>query len=254
MFLQFILSLFIGSTNAYSKDIPELRKNIYQYSLEVGRTSDGFQGYFYLKKDGEIVHEERDYGSYFYVKSMDVNADGRRELIVTQWTGGGHCCLNLTIFELKKEITKLIHIEGGSRDFELTDVDEDNNIEIVFWDNPIDYVLSSFASSAQGKVIFKFQNGRFQLARSLMRENAPNSKELRMKKMKIKKEFSDRGELPHTFLELMMALSYSGHFHLAMTLAEELWPLARPGLADFKLNFSRSLSYSEYWRRFYLGP
>jgi hypothetical protein len=43
--------------------------------------------------------------------------------------------------------------------------------------------------------------------------------------IKVGQFISDRGELPYSFLELMMDLSYSGHFHLAMTLAEELWPV-----------------------------
>jgi len=245
-----LLTLILSFKSFGSREFKKIKLN--QYKIFTGQTPDGFQGYFSIIKNGLTVFEEREFGSYYYIKMKDVNGDKKIDLIITQWTGGAHCCYNLTIFNLQNGVSKLAYIQGGSRGFQLKNLDQDESLEIIFWDNPIDYLFNSFSSSAQGKVILKLKNGKFRLAPKLMKSSI-NSKDVQRMRLEIRKEFQTDGEIPHSFLKLLMQLSYSGHLDFALRLAEELWPKSRAGFTKFKLDFSRALSGSVYWREFYLA-
>lgn len=63
------------------------KRKLNQYQIYTGQTPDGFQGYFSIIKNGLTVYEEREFGSYYYIKMKDVNGDKNIDLIMTQWTG-----------------------------------------------------------------------------------------------------------------------------------------------------------------------
>jgi hypothetical protein len=101
--------------------------------------------------------------------------------------------------------------------------------------------------------VLKFKKDHFEVATHLMKKPTPSSKQIRMTKNKIKAAFR-KGEanpsLPYEFLNSLMEFSYSGHFELALKMADEVWPAEKPGLSKFKADFTQALRDSLYWKDF----
>jgi len=240
-------------------------KKIGQYRVLIDRPNDQDEGRIRIYQKNKLVFEEREFGSYYYLgnkfddslkgkdtySGKDVNGNSIPDLIVTQWTGGAHCCHYLTVFELGHEFRKLITVSGGSSGFGISDLDGDRIPEIEFWDWPIDYSFTSFADSAQGKTILKFEKNNYRVAKKLMITSVPTAKEINKIQSEIKNAFKkEKSNFPYKFLNAMMELSYSGHLDLAFKIADETWPNEKPGLSEFKIKFKDLLSDSPYWKEF----
>lgn len=246
-----------------------ISKRYGEYKVVIERNAEKTEGIFTVYKRNKQIYQERDWGSYYWfgnhfdesLKNSDIysgkDLTGRKvpNLIISKWTGGAHCCNYLSIYEMgKNKFKKLTTVDGGSYGFRIFDLNKDMIPEIEFWDWPIDYLFSSFAGSAQGKTILEYTEGEYRVASKIMLKPVPDQAVIEKKKSEIRLAFKNMNsaELPYTFLELMMDLSYSGHVKLAIKVAEDVWPKTKPGLAEFKLEFSRALSGSPYWREFYL--
>lgn len=222
-------------------------------------------GSLILRQANYIVFEEAEIDNHYYFgnyfddfASLD-NYSGRDitgkkipNLIVSNWTGGAHCCHFLHIFELGKKIKKLITIDARSSSIHLIDLDHDGFPEIEFWDGSIDYQFASFAGSPGGKVILKFQKDHYEVATHLMDKPLPTDKKLDSLKKKIRTAFAKRNtpSLPYELLKTLMDLSYSGHFNFALKFVDEVWPKEKYGLEKFKSEFSQALQDSAYWKEF----
>lgn len=248
-----------GSTTA---DVSVGERQIGPYQILITRVDDGIAGRIEIRKDGEIVFEEEEIGSYFYFGSnfepneniedlsgADFTGDGTPNLLISKWTGGAHCCNFLYIFELGENFKKIVTVKSDSYNITLSDLDQDNIPEIQFWEGAIDYLFASFAHSSPGRVVLKFTDGNYQISHEHMRAPLPSADILSEKKVSIRAAFeqNESSGLPYEFLELMMSLSYTGHLNEALGMADEVWPQRKPGLDKFKLDFKEALRSSDYW-------
>lgn len=262
LFFTFLLFILVCES-VYTEEIQI--KSFGHYKVIVDRPNDQDEGRVRIYQKGKKVFEEREFGSYYFIgNKFDVSLKGRDtlsgkdlngnfipDLIITQWTGGAHCCNYLTIFELGKELKKLVNVSGGSSGFGIADLDGDRVPEIEFWDWPIDYAFTGFSDSAQGRTILKFENGKYRVSQNLMITRAPISKEINKIQIEIKNSFKDENfNISYVFLKAMMDLSYSGHLDLALIIADNTWPVEKPGLSEFKLRFKNLLNDSFYWKEF----
>ncbi len=182
----------------------------------------------------------------------DITGKGVANLVISNWTGGAHCCHFLHIFELGNNLKKLVTVEALSSSIRLVDLDHDGNLEIEFWDGAIDEKFACFARSPGGRVVLKFRKDHYEVATNLMKKLAPTARKMKRLKQNLKRSFKgeESPELPYAFLKVLMELSYSGHLKLALQVADETWPIEKPGLAKFKSEFSQALQKSQYWRGF----
>ncbi|MDD4976400.1 MAG: hypothetical protein PHY93_18725 [Bacteriovorax sp.] len=259
---NFLFLFFIcGIANAEDVQV----KKIGLYKILIDRPNDQDEGRIRIYQRGKLVFEEREFGSYYYLgnrfdgslkakdpySGKDLNGNSIPDLIITQWTGGAHCCHYLTVFELGHKFRKLITVSGGSSGFGISDLDGDKIPEIEFWDWPIDYAFTSYAESAQGKTILKFEKNNYRVSQKLMTTSVPTAKKINTFQSEIKNAFKkEKSNFPYTFLSAMMDLSYSGHLDLAFKIADKTWPVERPGLSEFKLEFKNLLNNSPYWKEF----
>lgn len=182
----------------------------------------------------------------------DITGNGLPNLVISNWTGGAHCCNFLHIFELGKKLRKLVTVEANSSSVRLVDLDRDGFPEIEFWDGAIDYLFASFAGSPAGRVVLKFKKDHYEVATHLMRKPLPTLKKIKVMRQKIRIAFRmEKGpDLPYEFLKLMMDLSYSGHSEMALKIASDEWPKDKEGLSNFKEKFVQALQDSPYWKKF----
>jgi hypothetical protein len=267
LLLKFIIGCLIFNSIANSKDILIAHKKIGNYQISIFNDQEKSFRYVNIKKEKMILFHEEGFGEYFYLgnnfddslngkdiySGRSLNNNGIPNLVISHWTGGSHCCHFLYVFELGKDFKIIGKIDVGSSDIKLKDIDHDNIPEIIFWDGSIDYQFASFASSPKGKVILKFQNGKYELATHLMRKPLPKLSALKAMNKNSIYEFDDKKnitELPFSLLEAMMNLSYSGHFNEALKFADDVWPKNKDGLEKFKKEFSSALNESKYWKNF----
>ncbi len=225
------------------------------------------RGKIIIKKGKVKVFEESEIDNHYYFGNHfdpssdelpdifsggDLTGDGIASLVISNWTGGAHCCHFLHVFELGKKLKKLVTVEALSSSIRLVDLDHDGYPEIEFWDGAIDEQFACFAGSPGGRVVLKFQNGRYEVATHLMKKPMPTTKKIKHLKRDLVRAFKEEQspDLPYPFLEALMEMSYSGHFKLALQLADKTWPVEKPGLASFKNEFSKALQKSQYWKNF----
>ncbi|MBK7890111.1 MAG: hypothetical protein IPJ84_04465 [Bdellovibrionales bacterium] len=140
-------------------------------------------------------------------------------------------------------------VEALSASIRLVDLDRDGYPEIEFWDGAIDEQFACFARSPGGRVVLKFRKDHYEVATHLMKRAAPTAKKLKRLKLDLARAFKEESpDLPYRFLKALMDLSYSGHFKLALQVADETWPVGKPGLEKFKSEFSQALQNSQYWK------
>ena len=192
----------------------------------------GVDNHYSFGNDFDPVFEGADRFS-----GRDITGNGSPNLVVSNWTGGAHCCHFLQIFELGKDLKKLVAVEANSSSVLLVDLDHDGFPEIEFWDGAIDYQFASFAGSPGGRVVLKYQNGVYVVASHLMKRPMPTAKKIKHLKKVILGAFKkeETPDLPYVFLKTMMDLSYSGHLDLAFKLADETWPSEKTGLVGILL-------------------
>lgn len=242
------------------------KKKFGGYTVSLSQSFKNDLGKLVIKQDKDKVFESAEIDDHYTFgnnfdetlngrdpySGRDITGQGLPNLVVSNWTGGAHCCHFLYIFEIGKKLKKLVTVEANSSSVRLVDLDHDSFPEIEFWDGAIDYLFASFAGSPGGRVVLKYQNNHYEVATNLMRKTCPNSTQLEKLKKKIRTAFKkeDSPELPYDFLSAMMDLSYSGHFELAMKIASEEWPSEKPGLLKFKEKFTQALHDSLYWKDF----
>lgn len=273
-YIWILLALFFSNANANDSDefIREKRKfGAYHAVHTIYSPNDEDKVYLEtieIKKGNKVLFKEEDYGDHYYFgtefgagsESRDKdpysgsNITGNKipNLVIGNWNGGAHCCFFLHIFELGKELKRLITIEGGSYPPTLVDLDKDKILEIEFYDGAIDYQFACFASSPPGRVVMEYKNGKYQVSKKFMYRKVPSKRKIKKEVVKIIRAFKTPNgpDLPFEFLKLMMDLSYTGHLKLALKIADETWPPKREGLEKFKTDFQKSLYDSTYWPSF----
>lgn len=251
---------------SYAVDGKFEKRRFGPYKVSLSQEFESGRGKVIIKKGNDKVFEESEVGNHYsfgnsfdpvldgpdLYSGHDITGNGFSNLVISNWTGGAHCCHFLHVFELGRKLKKLVTVEANSSSIRLVDLDHDGFPEIEFWDGAIDYLFACFAGSPGGRVVLKFQKDHYEVATHLMKTPIPTRQKIEDLKKAIVFAFNknDNPDLPYEFLNTMMELSYSGHFDLALRLADETWPAKKSGLTKFKDEFSKALHDSLYWKKF----
>ena len=96
----------------------------------------------------------------------DVTGDRRAELVVTNYSGGAHCCLSTAIYSLDDATPKpLLSLDTGDCMGEMIDLDRNGTAEFQTCDPAYGYAFCAFAFSPFPPVVFAYdrQKGVFVL-------------------------------------------------------------------------------------------
>ena len=94
---------------------------------------------------------------------VDIDCDGKRELVYTRYSRGLHCCLGLMIWSFKDDKPQLLYQheykdQGG---FLLKDIDGDCSLELLFADDSWAYWKTDYSRSPSVGVELKLINGKY---------------------------------------------------------------------------------------------
>jgi len=214
------------------------------------RTLESF-GEFTL---GQAAHPEHDIPAV--ENGADLTGRGRPDLIVTNWTGGAHCCFTHYVFELEPQLRLVGQINdadgdlshfarlGGDREYSYLG----NDWTFAYWD-------TSFLESPAPAVVLHFvddaRGGGFHLALDKMQKPAPSEKQWKKAVQEAKAAFAEHGSsadgVGSELWSNMLDLIYTGHADLAWKLMDEAWPADRGDKEKVLSGFCTQLKTSPYW-------
>jgi hypothetical protein len=177
---------------------------------------------------------------------QDMTGDGIPDLLITQWTGGAHCCTMYRLFQLGDEFRVLGAVYAGDYDSQIADLDGDGNWEFIVHDWAYAYNGPWAEAGKPGPyVILHYTGDGYHLAGQLMRKPAPTTEELQA----LAEPYvgNSRAAAQGRFWEDAVGLVYSGHPESLISFLELVWPddpTQRAGFLDWMLS---SMHESLYW-------
>lgn len=92
----------------------------------------------------------------------DLDADGEPEVLVDTFSGGAHCCFELSVFGFQSAAGTYGHVERplGNVFFQLQDLDQDGRTELVTADDRFAYAFTSYAGSAFPPLVLNYAGGQ----------------------------------------------------------------------------------------------
>ncbi len=242
--------------------VVEEQENHENYKVTIFSAGDGDCHFIEIEKDGVLLYHDEGIGAHFYFGSdlekeanpfLRITGKYSLNLVFSKWTGGMHCCYSLHIFDLTDGFQKIADLDGGNFSPELRDLDFDGIPEIEIRDDFLAYRFSSFADSATGRVVMKYEGSDYRIADEYMREPAPDSDSLAVKIEPWRRSLGKRKDLdnlPQSFMQAVTDLVFSGNKQAAFELVDRVWPADFPGKVTFLASYDDALHESKYYRMF----
>lgn len=191
--------------------------------------------------------------------ARDITGDGIKDVVVTNYSGGAHCCYTYKVFSLGSEFSQIADLavqDAGASVFE--DKDGDGIYEFVTWDMTFAYWNASFAWSPSPQAILRFKDGRYTLAYDLMTKPLPTLEEEQTSLIQDEEEIKSlcsndiwswrKGNMCVTpdIWGHMLDLIYSGHPDAAWTFLDRWWKGSQEEKEWFIYDFKSRLVSSPY--------
>lgn len=238
-----------------------------KYDARIYRDMDTGEGSFEVLRSGKQVYTQKGFKFYFghadgneeednlISIGKDITGDGKPNLVISEWTGGMHCCLISSVFEIDDHFRKVATINGMHSGVGFTDLNGDGKLEVTFRDWTFAYWWTSFAASPAPGLILSYQDGSYKLAADLMRKPAPTVTELEERVERVRDGDSwavmdnlSGGIPPSHFWGYTLDLIYSGNAKYAWKFVDMAWPQNSTGKEEFIKAFKKRLAMSPYWR------
>jgi hypothetical protein len=186
-----------------------------------------------------------------------VTGDNRPEMIVSQWTGGAHCCRLDYVFQLLPEFKLVTTLDARDSDgAHFADLDGNGQYYYLADDWTFAYWWESFAGSPVHSVVLQFvkgsRGGKFRLAMQKMAKPAPSPAEWAKALSDVNQELELEGrnmanDLPRVLWQEVLDLIYTGHSDLAWKFLEQAGPKAQQGAYPDLADFCSMLKSSPYF-------
>jgi len=187
------------------------------------------------------------------VVGLDFSGEGIPELLISEWSGGAHCCYVFHLFRLGDHFSALPQIP-------LLDADESafvrrpgiKGLVIATADySAFAYFPSSFAGSPAGRVFLSFQDDKFRPDASLMKAGAPKAGEIakcaaRFKPSRDWKDTKDAGQ-PLGMWYYATDLIYTGNETAAWSFLDAAWGGTSSDKMKYLDEYRRRLRRSVYY-------
>ncbi|MGB7748991.1 MAG: hypothetical protein WBN75_17070 [Verrucomicrobiia bacterium] len=270
LLVGFLLAL-PGCVSDKSKSGGELQdvQSFKDYVVRIYRNKETGMGYFEILRSGKRMHFQR--GWKFEVGNIQnsdktnsllrigrsITGEGQPNLVVSEWTGGAHCCFVYYVFQIGdtfKLIDRLDAEHGDNSDFE--DLRHNGNLEFVMADWTFAYWNNCFADSPAPTVILRYQDSKYRPDLELMRKPPPNDQDLHLMAENLKAKFAneaetgsnDKWKAPSDLWGKMLDLIYSGNRDSAWKLLDMSWPANHPNKTEFLEEFKIQLATSPFYR------
>jgi hypothetical protein len=235
------------------------------YKVKISELDDGGSSRVEILKGKTPVYEMS--GHRFYIGiccdgdetktnatpiGMDITGGGQPNLIISEYTGGAHCCSLVHIFEIGTKFRHIQTLDLADSCADFKNLDSDPALELPMHDWAFAYWNACFAASPAPEVIFKYSGGQYQVASNLMRKLPRRQAELieTAAKIKLLPEWKDPAQkFPPALWREMLNLIYTGNMAQAWKLFDFAWPEGMAGKQEFLEEFKAQLKKSLYWEQ-----
>ena len=188
----------------------------------------------------------------------DITGTGKPNAVVSEWSGGVHCCFTMHVFEIGENFKEIARIQADHSDgAHFVDLDHDGSYEFEGNDWAFAYWGTSFMDSPAPRIVLKYRDDRFRLAFDLMAKPSPSAADLARLAGEIRsddewspeprKDCENGCGVPVALWRNMLELIYTGHADLAWHLLDASWPATQKNRSAFVSQFCKQLSSSHYW-------
>jgi hypothetical protein len=159
----------------------------------------------------------------------DINGDGFPDLVVTDYSGGAHCCYTTTVYSVSDEPRQILSVESGHcGPGEFADLDNDGTLEFTTCDDGWAYAHCAFAFTPFPRVVFAYDRAARAYAPATPRFAATFRDEIATLLADAQTTLSrsdgkDPGLDKCTVLGPALALMYSGRFNDGLVLVRQLY-------------------------------
>ena len=191
----------------------------------------------------------------------DKTGDGTPDVAVEYYTGGAHCCFEITFFELGANVRQLPTIGADNDRMTAISKKPGGGLRFQIAEQAFAYWNINFAQSPMPIVIYEFDKSDRLVPRfDLMKKPAPTLTKLKRDAAAMKAtinlnpytspedNFNDWNE---PFWSEMLDLIYSGHEDMAWQYFDLVWPTKKRGKEKFRSDFKEQLALATYgeWKK-----
>lgn len=176
----------------------------------------------------------------------NLTGNGLPNLVVSTYSGGANCCTDVHVFDLGEQFRHVARFDARHAEgVEFADLDKNGIPTVSMADWRYIGVIGPMIASPAPTIIFRFRDGRYQLAPDLMKQPAPAKEELKQFAQEIRRMFEQARKKPAEADQIltrwnpdypvpqlwskMLDLIYTGNETEALTLFDEAWPETYPG-------------------------
>ncbi len=177
-------------------------------------------------------------------------------LVITETSGGMHCCWTTTILNLEDNLKILAKFDGGSAPAELLLAPEENGFIVTIFDGVYEYKFTSLADSPQPKIILSLQNGKYLFDQARMQRTFLDDTQLisivdginSKKYLNFKYEFGYKNDALYfrPLLNVVLDLIYSGRAEQAWLIIDRTWPGDKNSKNKFITDLTDCIGKSKY--------
>jgi hypothetical protein len=221
------------------------------------RAEKNITGGYYFSDDPS---QEEGYNAKHSTELMrttaDKTGDGEPDIAVEYYTGGAHCCFEITFFELGANVRQLPTIDTDNVRLSAVARRPEGGLRFRSNEQAFAYWNINFAQSPMPVIIYEFdKTDRFVPRFGLMKKPAPTLAKLKRDAAAAKSKinlnpyispednFNDWAE---PFWGYMLDLIYTGHEDLAWQYFDLVWPARKKGKEKFRADFKEQLAMTAY--------
>ena len=226
-------------------------------TLGVMRSEKEITGGFYFSDDPTKFTPK---ASVALMRStLDKTGDGTPDIAVEYYSGGAHCCFEITFFELGDRVRQLPTIYTDNDQLTAFAKKPGGGLRFRASEQAFAYWAIAFAFSPMPTVIYEFdRSDELEPRFDLMKKPAPALVKLRRDAAATRAKLNlnpytspedNFNDFEEPFWGEMLDLIYTGHEDLAWQYFEMVWPAKKPGKDKFLADFKEQLALTAYGER-----
>jgi hypothetical protein len=188
--------------------------------------------------------------------TLDKTGDGTPDVAVEYYSGGAHCCFEITFFELGERVRQLPTIYTDNDQLTAYAKKPGGGLRFRASEQAFAYWAIAFAFSPMPTVIYEFDKSDDLVPRfDLMKKPAPMLTKLKRDAAATRAKLNlnpytspedNFNDFEEPFWGEMLDLIYTGHEDLAWQYFEMVWPAKKPGKDKFLADFKEQLALTAY--------